>query len=249
MARPVECLLVGTGSRASEDAIVQMTALVRSKFDIAPIVLQGERSTKENVLAAFDEIAQRNRERGMLLVTLFSGHGGIKNKVHTWNLTDLPIDDETIIDKFADFHRDSEVFLVSDCCYGGQMLHKRGPGDEEEEPTPEILEIWRESLQARLRGFARRAAFQLRENGVGSHDKSRMPQGHVVLAAASDWLLVRRQHIQNDFVRTLCQAIPRAATYAALQPAMIDCCAPTGQCNWLVDAMPEEALNRPPLAP
>lgn len=251
MARPVECLLVGTEGPASDDAINHMTTLVRSRFNISPAVLQGRDSTKDGVLKALDEIARRNQRRGMLFIVLFSGHGGIRNKVHSWRLTDLPIDDETIIDKFADFHRDSEIFLVSDCCYGGQMLHKRGPGEDDEpvEPTPELMNLWRENVHSRLRGFARRAAFQLRENGIGSHDKSRMPEGHVVLAASSDWLLIRGRPSQNDFVRTLCEVIPRAPTYAALQPTMTDYCTPIGQCNWLVDAMPEEALQLPPLAP
>lgn len=247
MTRPVECLLVGTGSVASEHAIAHLSELVRSRFDIAPTILQGERATSQNVLSAFDELALRNRDTGTLFIVMFSGHGGIHEERHYWFLRDLPIDDETIIDKLAAFHRDSEVFIVSDCCYGGQMIHKRDPdaADDDHIFAPPTEQQVRDQLHL----FTRRAAFQLQEYGAGSLvDKGRKPKGHVVLAAASDWLLVRGK-MENDFTRALCEAIPRAPTYAALQPAMIDCCTPSGQCNWLVDAMPAVALMLPPLVP
>jgi Caspase domain len=249
MARPVEFLLVGTGSPASEHAIAHLTELARSRFGIRPRSLQGEQATKKNVLDAFDDIGRRNQERGTLFVILFSGHGGIYDERHYWFLKDIPLDDETIIDKLAVLHRDSEVFLVSDCCYGGQLLHKRDLGAEGDEGEKLLEKPTEQDLRDWLRIFARRAAFQLHERGSGSAtDKGRRPQGQVILAAASDWLLVRGK-LENDFTRALCEAIPRAATYAALQPEMMDFCAPSGQCNWLVDAMPPEALSRRPLVP
>jgi Caspase domain len=249
MPRPVECLLVGTGSPASEHAFKHLTELARSRFDIEPTCLQGEQATKKNVLAAFEEIAGRNQDRGTLFVVLFSGHGGIYDERHFWFLKDVPLDDETIIEQLATLHRDSEVFLISDCCYGGLLLHKRDLGEEGDEGEELLAAPTEDELRDWLRFFTRRAAFHLHERGSGSAiDKRREPQGNVVLAAASDWLLVRGK-TENDFTRALCEAIPRAKTYAALQPEMTGLCKPSGQCNWLIDAMPEAALQLRPLVP
>jgi hypothetical protein len=249
MPRAVECLLVGTGGHASDDAVEQMTNLIQSRFDISPTILLHDDATPDNVLEALDEISKRHQRRGMLFILLFSGHGGIDAGIHAWRLCGGSLTDEKLTAAIGTFHPDSEVFMVSDCCYGAGMLHIRG--DEEvpvelSEGLQELIELQREAVQRRLRSFATRAAIELRESGL--LDKGRLPIGNVVLAAATDWLMVRSRPTYNEFVRALCQAIPIAPTYGRLLDTMKACLRPTSQAHWIIDAEPDSALSRPILA-
>ena len=255
MPRAVECLLVGTGGHASEDAIEQLRSLVETRFGAVPVVLAEQQATPSNVLAALEAIAARNQRRGFLFVSMFSGHGGIDDGVHAWRLAGGSLSDEQLTAKIGAFHPDSEVFMISDCCYGTGMLHIREPLDDDAdplrparppEPSEALIELQRAAVERLLRSFTSRAAMELRESGL--IDKGRMPIGHVVLAAASDWLLVRNHARHNDFVRALCQAIPLSPTYGSLLATMTQRIAPRGQCNWIIDAEPDSALDRPTLS-
>lgn len=245
--RSVECLLVGAGGETSDDAIEQMQRLIAQRFGIDAIALAGADATSENVLDELDALVERGRGRGTLLATLFSGHGGVHGGVHAWQLhRGGYVTDEQLSDRIGSLHPDSEVFMVSDCCYGSGMLHLR----EGEDPAdlPERLIAPQEQVRRRLHAFAARAAFLLREPDPldpGRFDKGRLPIGHVVLAASTDWLLVRLSARRNDFVRALCQAVPRSPTYGALLGQMKEVVRNPGQANWLIDAEPDSALHRP----
>jgi hypothetical protein len=76
----------------------------------------------------------------------------------------------------------------------------------------------------------------------------RAARGNVVLAAATDWLMVRAG-VENAFVRALCAAVPAAKSYAELLPLMQQLGPRGGQANWSIVAEPGDVMQWPPLAP
>lgn len=259
MTRSVSCLLVGTGGCASDDGIAQVEALIRGRFGIAPVTLVGGAASRTEVLDGLRAAAGRCQPGG-LFVLLFSGHGGFDGHQHSWKLSHSALTDDDLAEAIAQFDRDTEIFIISDCCYGagilslgeagGQGDKSAGPGDsiaralEAERAYHELLR----ALQERLRAFTSNAAARLRRE-LGPLDKARgtPSRGNVVLTAATDWLMVRR-NAKNAFVRALCAEIPKAASYAELIELLNKPGVDVGQANWTVEADPAEVLKRPPLA-
>lgn len=255
MTRSVHGLLVGTGAAASSDAIEQMTIFLRARFAIEPVTLDRERATEGEVVSELRAAAAACR-RGGLFVLMFSGHGGFDDHSHFWQLSSGPLTDERLLEQIGHFDPDVEIFLVSDCCYGAGMLRAGiaksvtppGGAAQLELSASARLELERRLLD-RLRTFTASAATRLlKPDGAGDKSTSASPRGNVVLVAATDWLMVRT-NLQNRFVRALCAAVPRAKKYSELQRAMVAAMRPEGQANWIVDAEPRSALERPTLVP
>lgn len=258
MTRSVECVLVGTGAKASNDAIAVMKELVRDRFRISPLVLDGLNATRDNVAGAVEGAARRCAAGG-LFVLMFSGHGGFDDRAHFWQLSRGQLQDHELLGLLGHFDLDVEIVVISDCCYGAGML-RAGLGKVV--PTPrggERLELaaWqREELErqltTRLHSFmARATALEESASPLAAPRPPRaraLPQRTVVMAAATDWLMIRGGE-ENRFVRALCQAVPRARTYGTLRGVMESVIQPDGQSNWIVDAEPLEALELAPLAP
>lgn len=263
MSRPVRCLLVGTGGAASNDGIDQMARLVHGRLGVAPITLVGGMASRAEVLHELGGAAAQCRPGGLFLL-LFSGHGGFDGHQHRWKLSHSELTDDDLLAAIERFDRDSEVVVVSDCCYGAGILSLRPAAgqldkgapppralDPGERPAPRDLahrELLR-ALEARLRSFPELAAARLRREHAGL-DKARgaSPRGNVVLVAATDWLMVR-SGVENAFVRALCAAVPLAASYGALLPLMHRLGQRGGQANWSLTAAPPQVLARPPLSP
>jgi hypothetical protein len=254
MTRSVHCLLVGTGAAASSDAISQMTSLAHSRFGITPVVLDGEHATELAVGSALADAATRCLPGG-LFILMFSGHGGFDHQTHFWQLSSGQLTDERLLQQLGHFDPDVETFIVSDCCYGAGMLRA---GVAKSVPPPgglaqlQLTEVERfifeRERQGRPRAFPPSAARRPRRRSAGDQSTSTAPHGDVVLAAATDWLMVRT-NLQNRFVRALCGAVPMAATYKELREKMVSLMQPDGQSNWIVDAEPASALERRPLVP
>jgi hypothetical protein len=253
----VSCLLVGTGGRASDDGLDQMAQLVRRRFAVAPVALVAGRASRSEVLRELAGAAARCRPGGLFLL-LFSGHGGFDGHQHRWKLDGSELTDDDLAEAIGQFERDSEIVIVSDCCYGAGILSMRPVGgqlnkraatrDEAGRRGSAERELLR-ALEARLRSFTDQAAARLRREPAGL-DKARgsPPRGNVVLVAATDWLMVRAG-VDNAFVRALCAAVPQASSYAELLPLMHQHARRGGQASWSIAAAPPEVMARPPLSP
>jgi hypothetical protein len=255
MTRSVHCLLVGTGAAASRDAIAEMTSFVQVRFGIAPVALEDAHATEPEVMGALDAAAKGCRAGG-LFILMFSGHGGFDHQKHFWQLSRGQLTDEALLHQVGHFDPDVEIFIISDCCYGAGMLRAgvarsivtRGGSAQLQLGHGEKLILQRE-LEERLRAFTSRAAKRLRgQRASGDKSIPAAAHGNVVLAAATDWLMVRT-NLQNRFVRALCGAVPKAAKYKELREKMISIMQPDGQSNWIVDAEPASALELQPLVP
>lgn len=264
MNRPVRCLLVGTGGDASDDAIDQMARLVQGRFGVVPVTLVRGMASRTEVLDELRLAAERCHPGG-LFILLFSGHGGFDGRQHRWKLSHSELTDDELTEALEQFDRDTEIFIISDCCYGagiltmspvaGRMEKSLAPQQDLADTIGRALQrelAHRElllALEARLRSFTEQAAARLRREHV-SFNKARggPPRGNVVLAAATDWLMVRGR-AENAFVRALCTAIPLATSYAGLLPLMHQHGERGGQANWSIVAAPPEVMERAPLAP
>lgn len=255
MIRPVECVLVGTGDKASRDALEVMRELVRSRFAICPVVLAGAQATKDHVTAAVTGAAHRCPSGG-LFILMFSGHGGLDERAHYWQLIDACLRDVEVLELLGRFREGVEIVVISDCCYGAGILRGMGEGMGMGEALVSQARLalataqrekWESQMRDRRQTFVHAAAAAppgptARAPGSGA------PPRPIVLISATDWILIRSS-ARNQFIRALAAALGSAATYGELRAQMLEVSKPEGQSNWDIHIAPAEARQLPPLAP
>jgi Caspase domain len=274
VTRAVEAVLVAmtktpgaTELPASSDSADQVEALLRQRFATATPAFQLVRhddATRQQLLGSLHAAARRlSAGAGSgLFVLSFAGHGGFDERNHAWQFADGAMKDDELTDALGALPPNTEVVLVSDCCYGAGILR---PGvlirgrvrwfsnylayvrDRLHllQPLPQDLR----RLQARLTAFAKQARRKLQASAPGGDGSA------AIVVAATNLVLVRGGNGRKSvFARCLHAALevprPPVGSYAELPLAMRaqqPSQGPLGQEQWLVHAEPTSAASWPPL--
>ncbi|NJM91056.1 MAG: hypothetical protein HC863_01975, partial [Myxococcales bacterium] len=253
---------------ASKDSADQVEALLRGRFAAAtPSLLRlvrHDNATKQQLLDSLRVAAERLHETpgSGLFVLSFAGHGSFDARNHAWQFADGALNDDDLATALAALPPNTEVVLVSDCCYGAGMLRPGVLSRGRVRWVSDYLAYVRDllpllqplpqdvlCLRGRLQAFATQARRKLTASDAG------LGEGSVIVVAATNLVLVRGGTGKKSvFARCLRAALentrPPVGSYAELVRAM-DALQPSqgerGQEHWIVDAEPRSAASAPPL--
>ncbi len=240
MSRKLSALLIAAEPMQADplpcalEKLEALSGLLEQRFpdSLTLATLTGGRATMQNVVAGFQELARLTPPGGLALVA-FVGHGYSDGGGQGWALFDGHFSDFAIADALARFDSRAEVVLVSDACYGAGVLR---PGEKASQLSRALVET-----------LAKRMASMpwalLREDARKSVDPRTLAPPSVVCVASAK--VTNRNMVCSAFIPELCEAIPGAPTYRSLIQRMRNV---SVQTHWEVDAIPEELLDRPPLA-
>lgn len=107
-----------------DDAVGRFKKVLVDRFTQLTVThLPGAEATHD---AALKDLRQSFATTDLVII-LFAGHGRTsKDGYQSWLLHDQELTDAELADEIARISKTAEVFLVSDCCYGGG-IRRRGP--------------------------------------------------------------------------------------------------------------------------
>lgn len=229
------------------ERVQRLMQLLMDRFGgrLSAAVLIGASATVKGVNGALRRLVQVARS-GDLVFVAFVGHGYHRRTGQGWRLYDGRFSDYALAKGLRALPPEVEALVVSDACYGAGMLE---PGARVLAlSSAQAFELDRALELELAQDYASNLLDKVSARRLWRPGKKReLRQGTIrqQLVCISSAEVNELAESCSEFVTRLCELLPKVSSYAKLRPALRPAMA---QFNWIVDAIPEELLDRPPLA-